>query len=156
MQLVYLFVDTESGLARTRTRLAMDYLAVKLVHQCAVAISLTGFFARGLGALTGATWVNSRPAKTLPHIIDTVLLVSAVTLVWNLRISAGTAPWLLAKVLGLVVYVVLGVVALRPGRPAVRGAAWVGAVGTAAWIVSVAVTKNPLGYFGVLYSNLSR
>jgi len=38
-------------------------------------------------------------------------------------------------------------VALRPGRPAsVRAAAWVAALATFGWIVSVAITKDPLGF----------
>ena len=46
----------------------MDYFVVKTIHQGAVALSITGFFARGLGALVGARWVTSRAAKTLPHV----------------------------------------------------------------------------------------
>jgi uncharacterized membrane protein SirB2 len=125
----------------------MDYALVKLVHQSAVALSLTGFFVRGPAALAGASWVRGRAAKTLPHIVDSVLLLSALTLAWMLRLDPVNAPWLLAKIIGLVVYVGLGVVALRPGNPRpVRAAAWVGALVTALWIVSVAITKNPLGF----------
>jgi len=128
----------------------MDYFTVKLVHQVAVALSLTGFFVRGAASLASASWVQGRAAKTLPHLVDTILLVSALTLAWMLRLTPGNAPWLLAKIVGLVVYVGLGVVALRPGPPtALRSAAWVGALATAAWIVSVALTKNPLGVFSV-------
>jgi uncharacterized membrane protein SirB2 len=127
--------------------MALDYAAVKLVHQGTVALSLTGFFVRGAASLAGAGWVRSRAARTLPHVVDTVLLASAITLAWTLRLHPGNADWILAKVLGLVAYVALGVVALRPGRPAaVRGAAWVAALVTALWIVSVAVTKSPWGF----------
>ena len=126
----------------------MDYFAVKLVHQGAVALSLTGFFVRGAASLAGARWVDSHAARTLPHIVDSVLLLSALTLAWMLRLSPANAPWLLAKIAGLVVYVGLGVIALRPGRAkGVRAAAWLGALATAAWIVSVAITKHPLGIF---------
>ena len=126
----------------------MDYATVKLVHQSAVALSLTGFFLRGAASLAGARWVGTRAAKTLPHIVDSVLLLSALTLAWMLRLTPGNAPWLLAKIVGLVVYVGLGVLALRPGRsPGVRAAAWVAALTTAGWIVSVALTKSPFGFF---------
>jgi uncharacterized membrane protein SirB2 len=129
----------------------MDYFAVKLIHQTAVALSITGFFVRGAASLAGAQWVGSRPAKSVPHLVDSVLLLSALMLAWMLRLTPDRAPWLLAKVVGLVVYVVLGVIALRPGRPrAVRASAWVGALAVVAWIVSVAVTKSPLGLFTVL------
>jgi len=127
----------------------MDYFAVKLVHQSAVAVSIAGFFLRGAASLADARWVDRRAAKTLPHLVDTVLLVSALTLAWMLRLSPGNAAWLVAKIVGLVLYVALGVIALRPGRPrAVRATAWVAALVVVAWIVSVALTKNPLGFLG--------
>jgi uncharacterized membrane protein SirB2 len=125
----------------------MDYSLVKTIHQVAVALSLTGFLARGAAGLAGAEWVQSRLTKTLPHLIDSVLLLSALTLAWMLRLTPGSAPWLLAKVIGLLIYIGLGVVALRPTfKTPVRAAAWVAALATAAWIVSVAVTKDPLGF----------
>lgn len=125
----------------------MDYFVVKTIHQVAVALSLTGFLARGAASLAGARWVASRPAKTLPHIVDSVLLLSALTLAWMLRLTPGNAPWLLAKVIGLLAYIGLGVVALRPQfKTSVRAGAWMAALATAAWIVSVAVTKDPLGF----------
>jgi uncharacterized membrane protein SirB2 len=128
----------------------IDYSTVKLVHQSAVALSLTGFFIRGAASLSGAKWTSSRAARTLPHVVDSVLLLSALALVWMLHLSPGSAPWLAAKVVGLVLYVSLGVIALRPGKPTpVRATAWVAALATAAWIVSVAITKSPFGFFSV-------
>ena len=127
--------------------MALDYAAVKLLHQGAVALSLTGFFVRGAASLAGAGWVRGRAARILPHVVDTVLLASALLLAWMLRLHPGNAPWILAKVVGLVAYVGLGVVALRPGRSLrVRATAWVAALVTALWIVSVAVTKSPWGF----------
>jgi uncharacterized membrane protein SirB2 len=127
----------------------MDYALVKLVHQSAVALSISGFFVRGLGSLGDAAWVKSRAAKTLPHIVDSVLLLSALTLAWMLRLDPGNATWLLAKIVGLVLYIGLGMLALKPGRPwAVRAAAWLAALAVFGWIVSVALTKNPMGFFG--------
>jgi len=122
----------------------MDYVTIKTIHQTAVALSFTGFFARGLASLRGAAWVSSRPAKTLPHVVDTVLLLSALTLAWTLRLSPLAAPWLMAKIIGLLLYIGLGIVALRPGRRAgVRAAAWTGALLVFGYIVSVAITKSP-------------
>jgi uncharacterized membrane protein SirB2 len=103
----------------------MDYFVVKTIHQGAVALSITGFFARGLGALIGARWVTSRPAKTLPHLVDTVLLLSALTLAWLLRCTQARLA--AGQIIRLLVYIGLGVVALKPGRPQpVRAAAWLG------------------------------
>ena len=126
-----------------------DYSTVKAIHQTAVLLSFIGFFARGVGSLAGATWVHSRAAKTWPHVVDSVLLLSALTLAWMLSLNPAFSPWLLAKIGGLVVYIALGMVALRPGFPLpVRTAAWLAALATFGYIVSVAITRNPAGYFG--------
>jgi uncharacterized membrane protein SirB2 len=129
----------------------MDYATLKLVHQTAVALSLAGFFVRGAGSLSGAGWVAGQAAKTLPHVVDTVLLVSAIALAWSIRLSPLQAPWLLAKIVALVVYVVLGSIALKPGRPlVVRTIAWIAALMTFGYIVSVALAKDPRGFLAAL------
>jgi uncharacterized membrane protein SirB2 len=130
--------------------LRVDYATIKLVHQGAVALSLAGFVARGLGSLAAAPWVASRPARTLPHVVDTVLLASALTLAWMARLDPASTPWLAAKVLGLIVYIMLGSLALRAGRPRkLRAVAGALALLVFAWIVSVAILKSPYGFFAM-------
>lgn len=129
----------------------MDYSTVKLIHESAVALSFAGFFARGLGMLRDAAWVRHRLAKTLPHIVDTVLIVSAIGLAWMLRLTPSNAPWIAAKIYGLLAYIAIGLVALRFGRTKiVRGSAWALALLTFLWIVSVAITKDPRGIFALV------
>lgn len=140
-----------TGSRRSNTRIMMNYLAVRTFHETCVALSVTGFFVRGGAGLCGARWVQGRAAKTIPHVVDTALLTSAMVLLTLLKLNPFTAPWLVAKMSGLVVYVALGVVALRPGlaRP-VRLLAWLGALATVGWIISVAFTKSPLGFLAGL------
>lgn len=129
----------------------MNYLTIRAIHETAVALSVTGFFIRGLAGLAGIGSLGGRVAKTLPHVVDTVLLLSALTLAWMLRITPLSAPWLMAKACGLVLYIGLGMLALRSGLPLrIRAAAWGAALATVGWIVSVAITKSPLGVFGLL------
>ena len=129
----------------------MDYLFVKSIHYSAVALSFSGFFARGLGSLLGARWVRGRAARSVPHVVDTVLLTSAIALAWMAGINPLHAPWLMAKIIGLLVYIGLGMVALRPGfAPKLRLAAWLAALVTFLYIVSVAITKNPAGFLAWL------
>lgn len=125
----------------------MDYAAVKLIHQTAVALSVAGFVARGVASMMDAAWTRSRVAKRLPHVVDTVLLGSALWLAWMLHLNPANAPWLTAKIVGLVAYIALGMVALRPTPPKpIRAGAWVAALVTVGWIVSVAITKDPTGF----------
>ena len=129
----------------------MDYFALKLIHQIAVTLSITGFVARGAASLAGAAWVRGRLARTLPHVIDTVLLGSAVALAWLLQLNPLSTPWLGAKIVGLLAYIGLGMVALKPGRAmALRAGAFVAALATFSWIVSVALSKNPAGWLAWL------
>jgi uncharacterized membrane protein SirB2 len=130
----------------------MDYATLKLIHISAVALSFLGFVARGGGVLCGAGWVRQRIIRVLPHVIDTVLLVSALGMLWILRLSPWATPWLRAKVIGLILYIALGVIALRrlpsgrAARPrAMQLIAWVSALVVFGYIVSVALTKSPRG-----------
>lgn len=125
----------------------VDYATVKLIHQSAVALSIGGFVLRGVASLMGARWVSGRAAKTVPHVVDTGLLASAVTLAAWLHLNPLTTPWLAAKIVALLVYIGLGIVALKPSRPAPqRCLAMLAAFATLAYIVSVAITKNPVPF----------
>ena len=124
----------------------MDYGLVKLIHQAAVTLSIFGFVARGLGMLADSPWVRQPAARTLPHVVDTVLLVSGIALAWQLRVSPVAEPWLAAKLAGLVVYIGLGMIALRGRTKPQRVAAWIAALLTFGYIGSVALTKDPLGF----------
>src|SRR4051812_22638712 len=111
----------------------MDYLAIRTFHESAVALSVTGFAIRGAASLAGARWTQGRLAKALPPVVDTALLASAVTLVAIGHIDPLATPWLRAKLAGVVLYIVLGVIALRPTLPrGRRAAAWVSALGVVA------------------------
>ena len=125
----------------------MDYQTLKTIHIGAVALSATGFAMRGIAALQGAAWVRGRLAKTLPHVLDTLLLLSALSMLWMLRLNPLTTPWLLAKILGLLLYIGLGMVSLRPRFSVpLRTATWLAALLVLGWMVSVAVSKNPWGF----------
>ena len=129
----------------------MNYLTVRMIHETAVALSVTGFIVRGLGRLVGAAPLGGRLVKSMPHAIDTVLLLSALTLAWMLGITPLSAPWLMAKICGLVVYIGLGVVVMRAAvSTGVRLAAWIGALVTVGWIISVAITKSPFGALSLM------
>jgi len=62
--------------------------------------------------------------------------------------SPGNQPWLMVKIVGLIAYVGLGVAAFRASGPTARKLLWTSALVAFAFIVSVAVRKTPLGFFG--------
>jgi len=121
------------------------YQAIKHLHVTCVVLSLCAFLLRGVWMTTGSALLRARLTRVLPHVIDTLLLCSALALVGLL---GGVPVWVWAKIGGLLVYITFGMIAFRPGRPMLaRVVALVAAVATFAWIVSVAVTKVPAGFF---------
>jgi uncharacterized membrane protein SirB2 len=124
----------------------IDYGTVKSVHVSAAALSIAMFVGRGAAVLRSPQALQPKWARITPHVVDTVLLASALWLAWQQ--AAGSAHgWLAAKIAALVVYIVLGTIALKRGRTrGVRIAAFAAAVATFGYIVSVALTKSPLGF----------
>lgn len=95
--------------------------------------------------LYGSTMLQQRWVKIVPHVVDTALLASALSMVFWSHQYPFVQPWLTAKVLGLIVYIMLGTFALKRGKTkAVRGWALVAALLTFAYIVMVALTRRPL------------
>ena len=122
----------------------LDYLAIKQVHTGAAGVSLTLFVLRGAWRRNAPERLAARWVRVVPHVVDTVLLVSAIWLAW--QIGRDAAPWITAKVVALLLYIVLGSIALKRGRtPGVRTAAFFAALATFGYIVSVALTKSPWG-----------
>ena len=123
----------------------MNYLLLKHLHMSFAALSGALFLLRGLWMLQDSPRLGQRWVRTLPHLVDTVLLASAVTLaVWSAQYPLAQ-PWLTAKVCALLLYIVLGSVALKRGRSkGIRAAAFLAALATFAYIVAVALSKNPL------------
>ena len=120
---------------------------VLLVHVSSVTLSFVLFFVRGLWLAPAPGRAAPRILKVLPHIVDTVLLASGATLAVLIRQYPFVDPWLTAKLVGLVVYIALGMVALHRGRrPALRLGAWIAAMCVFGYIVSVALTMNPAGF----------
>ena len=127
------------------------YYAVKHLHMTCAALSLAFFVVRGAWMMRGSPLLAQRWVRIAPHVVDTALLASAITLAAMIGNYPLTHGWLTAKVLGLVVYIALGTVALKRGRTLrVRIAAFAGALVVFAYIVSVAFTKSPAGFLGWL------
>ena len=123
----------------------MEYILLKQLHVACALLSYAGFVARGVWMVCDSPMLERRWVKVLPHVNDTLLLAAAIALAWMLRQYPFVHGWLTAKVVALAGYILLGMVALRPGRArAVRVATWVAAQIVFLYIVAVAYTRNPL------------
>ncbi len=123
----------------------MDYALLKMVHVGSVILSFSLFFLRGIWLIQDSENLRQRWVKILPHINDTVLLVSAILLAIAIQQNPLEHAWLAAKIFGLLVYIGLGMVAMRFGKTRkTRIAAWVAALFVFAYIVLVALTKSPV------------
>jgi len=119
------------------------YEAVKMLHLGCAALSISGFAARGALMLMESPILQARFVRIAPHVVDTALLASAAWLAWFLGQIPLVHGWITAKVLALVLYIVLGMFALRRGRTkGQRAAAFVAALACAAYIVAVALTRD--------------
>ena len=122
----------------------MSYVLLKYVHVTAVIASFALFFLRGLWMMAAPGKLAARWVRVVPHVIDTVLLVSAIALAATTAQYPFVQPWLTAKVLALLAYILLGTVAIRRGRTRrVRIVAWILALVVFGYIVVVAHTRDP-------------
>ncbi len=126
--------------------LASWYLEILYTHITCVVLSGCLFFTRGCLMLAGLPLANRRWVKWLSYVIDITLLAAAIALTMIIHQYPFVQAWLTTKVLLLVVYIVLGIFALRRGRTrAIRAGFFVVSLGVFLFIVSVAITQDPRG-----------
>ncbi len=119
------------------------YPVIKGLHLGFVAITVTLFLSRGLWTLVQGTPPAGRWARVLPHANDTLLLASGLGLAY--LSGYWSQPWLMAKLGGIVLYIGLGLLALRPGSPrAQRAGAFAAALVVLAYVIAVALAKQVL------------
>lgn len=124
------------------------YLTLRGVHIGCAALTIALFALRGGLMLADAPWQRNVVLRFLPHAVDTVLLTTALMLTTVIHQYPFSTGWLTAKVVLLVAYVVLGSIALKRGRTKrIRVAAFVAALATVGFLVTVARTHHPLGMF---------
>ena len=116
------------------------------LHIALVTLSVALFAARGLGVLAGQGWPMRGWARGLAPVIDSLLLLAGGTLWWLLQLNLAQNHWLLAKLALLVVYIVLGTLALKraPTRAA-KAVCFVAALSVVGFMAGIAVAHHPLG-----------
>jgi uncharacterized membrane protein SirB2 len=124
------------------------YLALRNVHIGCAILTITLFVLRGGLMLANSPWQRNLALRYLPHAVDTVLLTTALMLTTVIHQYPFGVGWLTTKVVLLLVYIVLGSIALKRGRTkAIRIAAFAAALVTIGFLVTVARAHHPLGIF---------
>lgn len=125
----------------------MSYLLLKYLHMICAAASYALLFLRGLWMLRESPVMRQRWVRIVPHLIDTLLLSSAIALAMTIGQYPFVNGWLTAKVVALLLYIALGFVALKYGRSRnARLAAWIAAQLVFGYIVLVAINRDPLPF----------
>lgn len=121
----------------------MSYLAIKHIHMTCAALSGILFFTRGIWMLRDSEMLQRRWVNASAHAIDTILLLSAITMaVWSAQYPF-VLPWLTVKLGMVVAYIMVGAIAIRHGgSKRVRTVAFVVALLLFAYIVKLAVTRQ--------------
>ncbi|MDE2196575.1 MAG: SirB2 family protein [Gammaproteobacteria bacterium] len=123
---------------------------MKLAHVAFAGMSIALFALRGTFTLVAVRPSTRRVWKILPHVVDTLLLVLGAWLAIMLRLNPLHVTWLGVKLLCVIGYIALGVLAFRLHRPR-----WLklGLFGAAillfAFIASIAILHNPRGIFAL-------
>lgn len=121
----------------------MDYSTLRTLHIATVHLTLILFLLRGFWMLRESPLLNARLTRIVPHVNDTVLLIAAIAMLVVAGMNPLDQPWLLAKIIGLLAYIGLGVIALKRGKTkAIRVKALVAALVMFGYIMAVAITKQ--------------
>ncbi|MCK5697083.1 MAG: SirB2 family protein [Gammaproteobacteria bacterium] len=124
------------------------YEWAKYIHVTAISLSLCGFMLRVFLKMNDSPYQSKYWFAKLPHKVDQILLASALTMVYIMGVNPFTTYWLSEKITGLVIYILLGMVALRWGKTKkIRMIAATLAVMVFSYIIYVAHYKTPAVIF---------
>jgi len=122
----------------------MSFATIKIIHIICMILSYTLFSLRGIWMIQGSSLLKLKWVKVLPHVIDTILLTSAITLVAMIQQYPGFNIWISVKIGALLLYILLGMMAFRFGKTRkIKIISWILAQIVFFYIVLVALTKNP-------------
>jgi len=125
----------------------MSYVLLKHLHVTCVVLSGTGFLLRLFWMWRQSPWLQRRISRVLPHVVDSLLLLSALSLAWISGQYPFAMDWLTAKLIGLLLYIGCGMMALKRGwTMAIRLRFGGLAVLAYGYIVAVALTRQPLPF----------
>jgi uncharacterized membrane protein SirB2 len=118
------------------------YLTIKNIHLSCAVLTFISFSVRSLWMILDSPLLEQRWVKILPHFIDILLLTTGILLVIMLHQYPGVETWLTVKLVALLVYIIIGSIALKHGKTkTIRVIALIGAFGAFFYMVKVALTR---------------
>ena len=122
----------------------MAFSLLKQLHLSTIALTLALFVLRGVWMMRESPRLHASWVRIVPHLNDTLLLASGISLAILTRQYPLLNGWLSAKLFALFLYIVLGTIALKRGQTqGQRIAAWIAALLVFCYMVSVAITRDP-------------
>lgn len=122
----------------------MLYYWVKELHVATVIFTVSFFSIRLFWMYTGSGLVERRWVRRLSQANDSLLLIAGITLALMSHQYPLVMPWLTAKLLALLLYIILGMFALRWGRTRQQRVVFgILALASVGYIVAVALTRTP-------------
>jgi uncharacterized membrane protein SirB2 len=118
------------------------YALIKELHMALAVISVLLFSSRWLRIISGNSPAPRRWLRIIPHFNDTLLLVSGVALAVIFQMNPADEPWLMAKLIALVIYIGLGSVALKSQWRGAQIGAGLAALAVFGYIIGVAMIKS--------------
>jgi len=120
------------------------YMMFKHLHLTFIAISVVLFVVRFVWRLRDSEKLNQRWVKIVPHVNDTLLLLSALMLMLQINQYPLQTPWLTDKLIGLFGYIFAGLVTLKARSRALQVTGFVVAIGWLLFLLHVAISKQAL------------
>jgi len=123
----------------------MSYIAYKHLHTSFAALSIIFFIIRAYWSVLERGCLQNTFVRVAPHIIDTLFLLSGLAMAFTIGFNH---PWLIAKIIGLIAYIYVGIFAIRRGRtPQIRLLSAIVAILIYVYIVGIALNKSVLSFF---------
>lgn len=121
---------------------------IKTIHITTIVISISLFIGRGMWLYALKRDLTARWIKFLPHINDTVLLITGIILAVQLQQYPLSHDWLTVKIICLLIYIGLGFSAMKWHKATSKGMlSWFAAIGVFAYMLTVALNHHPMGIF---------
>jgi uncharacterized membrane protein SirB2 len=125
-------------------------MSLKVLHIVFVLLTFLSFSLRGVWMLMESPLLKRKIVRIFPHIIDTCLLASGLTMALTYYEAFYTHSWLLAKLTALILYIATGSIALKYGKTKkIRVCSLIVSWLIFVYIVVVARTQSPIPLFYV-------